>query len=181
MARAGRPRKLGRRTKSGRIARKSHARGVDRGTEELQAMRQHLANGGDPALTSYPLGILEANGIITTDQRKAACHYAWLHAVVIGRPNCASMALERRTRSQESEVWDDKWLRDREGEFDAVRRLLSPARMRMVLENVAVYERLPGFFKRRHLRPSDIREAELLTQACNLLESRFNRRIDKAA
>ena len=181
MARAGRPRKLGRRTKSGRIARKSHARGVDRGTEELQAMRFRLANGEDPALTSYPLGILEANGIITTDQRKAACRYAWLHAVVIGRPNCASMALERRTRSQESEVWDEEWLEEQEDKFDAVRRLLSPARMRMVLENVAVYERLPGFFERRHPRPSDAREAELLNQACLLLERHFNRKIARAA
>ena len=76
MARHGRPRKSGPRGPNGQLR---HRRRLNRGTQELQALRQWYAGDGDPALTTYPLGILLANEAISEDQHRAGCQYAWLH------------------------------------------------------------------------------------------------------
>ena len=58
---------------------------IDRGTPELQAHRERLAAGGDPALTEYPLGLLLARGLVSREQHEAGCYYAFLYGRSIGR------------------------------------------------------------------------------------------------
>ena len=84
MARRGRPRK----TRMEQPRRKR----PDKGTGEVQLLRAWYAGQGDPALTSYPLGILLANAVLTDDQHKAVCRYAWLHWAVFGRPSVAAVS-----------------------------------------------------------------------------------------
>src|SRR5262249_56441760 len=64
---------------------------IDRGTPELQAHRERLAAGGDPALTEYPLGLLLARGLVSREQHEAGCYYAFLYGRSIGRThvNCS--------------------------------------------------------------------------------------------
>jgi hypothetical protein len=56
-ARAGRPRKPGHRTNSGRLSRAA-ADVHDRGTHESQAKRAYMINGADPQLAATVSGIL---------------------------------------------------------------------------------------------------------------------------
>ncbi len=86
--RAGRKRKLAMREPSGRIARsgESAASKADKGTPELQAKRQALAAGGDPAATTRWLDLLTAWGLLTPRQQQAGADYARLRAWLFGAP-----------------------------------------------------------------------------------------------
>ncbi len=68
MTRRGRPRKLGPREANGRLQRRRFRDGP---TPELKSLRDWYAGDGDPNLTTYPLGILLANGAISDDQHRA--------------------------------------------------------------------------------------------------------------
>ncbi len=70
MARRGRPRKLGPREANGQLRRRRFRDGP---TPELKSLREWYAGDGDPALTTYPLGILLANEAISEDQHRAGC------------------------------------------------------------------------------------------------------------
>ena len=167
MARRGRKRKIGPRTKSGRLISSKPA--VDKGTVELQRMRKWLAGQGDPVLADYPLGILLANNDITEQQHQVACRYAFLHAVVYGRSSIAAASFERIGKSWSGE-WDDDWLADREAELVRLTDRLKgePARLRMVLDGIVVYERMPRWMRPVRPRISDVREAELFAQGADL-------------
>ena len=70
MARAGRPRKQGPRTKSGRL-KQQH----DAGTDELRAKKVALVGpGGDPSKSTNTIDILESWGHLTKDQSRSL-HY----------------------------------------------------------------------------------------------------------
>lgn len=165
---AGRKRKPGARTRGGRL--KARKPAVDKGTAELQRMRQWLAGHGDPALTSYPLGVLLANGEVTEQQHKAGCRYAFLHAVVFGRASVAAVSFERVGRGWAGD-WDDRWLAAREAELRRLtfRLMEHPARLRMALDSVVVYERTPRWMRPVRPRPADVREADLFIKALDLL------------
>lgn len=180
MARPGRKRLAGRRTRSGRLARTPQA--ADRGTEQLQAVRAWLAQGGNPDLTAYPLGILLANGEISERQHEAGCRYAWLHAIVFGRTSYAAMAFERVSRGRCDDS-DDKWRAVQAARLRAVARKLKaqPAVLRSTVDSIAIYERTPRWLKPVMPRVSDVREAGLLLQALDILAAHFERRLDKAA
>ncbi len=96
MARRGRPRKSGPREANGRPQRHRFRDGP---TPELKSLRDWYAGDGDPNLTTYPLGILLANGAISDDQHRAGCRYAWLHWRVFGRPSVAAARFEFMDRS----------------------------------------------------------------------------------
>lgn len=170
VARRGRKRKIGERTKSGRL--KARPDVADKGTAELQRMRKWLAGQGDPALADYPLGILLANNDITEQHHQVACRYAFLHSVVYGRASVAAASFERIAKSWSGD-WDDRWLADREAELTRLTERLKgePARLRMVLDSVVVYERTPRWMRPVRPRISDVREAELFAQALALLAS----------
>jgi hypothetical protein len=168
VARRGRKRQIGERTKSGRL--KARPAIADKGTAELQRMRKWLAGQGDPALADYPLGILLANNDITEQHHQVACRYAFLHSVVFGRASVAAASFERIAKSWSGD-WDDQWLADREAELTRLTERLKgePARLRMVLDSVVVYERTPRWMRPVRPRISDVREAELFAQALALL------------
>ncbi len=101
MAHRGRPKKSGLREANGQLQR-DRARNTqprDTGTPELKSLRDWYAGGGDPALTTYPLGIFLANEAISEDQHRACCQYAWLHWRVFGRPSVAGARFEFMDRA----------------------------------------------------------------------------------
>jgi hypothetical protein len=75
---------------------KSRATECDRGTPELQAARQRLAAGADPALAENPLGILLARGLIDAEQHAAGCRYARLYRLAVARREISFGAIYRR-------------------------------------------------------------------------------------
>jgi hypothetical protein len=145
-------------------------------------MRAWLAGNGDPSFTSYPLGVLLANGAINEHQHEQGCKYAWLHAIVLGRPSVGAARWERLDNGQSGD-WNDKWLRDQSRRLEAVTRRLKqhPARLRMVLNDLAVYEHTPRWMRPVIPRVSDVREAALLVEALNVLANHFEKRFDRAA
>jgi hypothetical protein len=87
MAKRGRPRKSGPRTKSGRASRAYKSPELrDKGTPECQSKRAYLINRADPQLAATASGILLANDHLNRDQHAAAMRYAWAHALTYGKP-----------------------------------------------------------------------------------------------
>lgn len=163
MARRGRPRKT-----RVDIPRRKRA---DKGTDEIKLLRQWYAGNGDPALTSYPLGILLANAVLTDDQHKAACRYAWLHWAVFGRPSVAAVSWEFSDRGLPVE-------RDRETEehkLSEIHRIfkdITGRRCRSILDNVAIYERPPRWMRPVNPRHADVVESRYFLEAVALLMTR---------
>ena len=176
VARPGRRRKSGPRDSKGRLMPK---KAKDRGTNELQKRRAWLAGQGDPNQTSYPLGVLLANGAIEEAEHKAGCEYAWLHAVVFGRMSVAAAQMERLGRSYQGD-WNDEWLAARVIDLKDMVMKLSPARMKMALDNLVVYERAPRFMLPVFQRPSDVRESALIREGLQLL-AKQGQPLDRAA
>ncbi len=170
MMRRGRPRKSGPREVDGRAKRA----GPDRGTKEVQDLRQWYAGEGDPVLTAYPLGILLANGAITEEQHSAACDYAWLVSRVFGRHSLAAVSWEMMDRGRDSDLPTPE---DEEREEKQQRRLTRireafaklPRRCRAGLDNLAIYERIPRWMRPVDPRDSDVTEARLFTKALAVL------------
>ncbi len=73
-------------TGAGRAGRPKTARDTaDCGTPEIQARRRKLAQGGDPALSEYPLGLLLGRALVSEDQHWAGCRYGMLYRLSVGR------------------------------------------------------------------------------------------------
>ena len=166
MARRGRPRKPGPRETSGQPQR----HGRDRGTKEIQSLRQWWAGPGDPSLTSYPLGVLLANGAISTQQHSIGCDYAWLHWAVFGRVSLAAVSLEFMDRGQPI-------VRHREAEerrMEEIHRLFrGTRRARRELDNLVIFERVPRWMKPIDPRPGDVHDARLLIESLVMLVKRY--------
>ena len=80
MARAGRPRKQGPRTKSGRL-KQQH----DAGTDELRAKKVALVGpGGDPSKSTNTIDILESWGHLTKDQSRSLHYFVKVRSLMIG-------------------------------------------------------------------------------------------------
>lgn len=180
MSRRGRPRKPGPRTKNGRL--KARRDPKDRGTDELQHMRAWLAGNGNPDHTCYPLGVLLANGAINEHQHEQGCRYAWLHAIVFGRPSIGAARWERIENGHDGD-WNDEWLKHQTRRLEAVQRRLKqhPARLRSTLNELVIYERTPRWMRPVVPRVSDVREAKLLIDALDVLANHFEKRFDRAA
>lgn len=171
MRRRGRPRKSGPREANGRLQ-----RAADPGSLRLQQLRAWFAQGGDPALTGYPLGVLLANQQISEAQHRAGCRYAWLHAMARGRPSVSALAFERLGRSHEGE-WDEVRLAELTDKLRSTEAVLSgaPTALRRILDDVAIYERAPRFMLPVRPATEDIREADRLFAALDLLARHFSR------
>lgn len=84
MARRGRKRKSGQRSKCGKLRRRA-IEAVDRGTPEMQQLR--AATTGDPALSpDYPLSVLLGRGLISPLQHDAGMRFARLYWALFGKP-----------------------------------------------------------------------------------------------
>ena len=176
MARRGRPRKLGPREANGRLQRRRFRDGP---TPELKSLRTWYAGDGDPNLTSYPLGILLANQVISEDQHRAGCRYAWLHWRVFGRPSVAAARFEFMDRAVGTDRDCMKEERRLKAVYEELRR--HPARYRRVLDGIVIYERMPRWMRPVMPRSSDLAEAGALLAALRLLVARCSRALSEAA
>lgn len=162
MPRRGRPRKPGQREKNGRPQR----HGRDRGTKEIQSLRQWWAGEGDPVLTSYPLGILLANQAITEQQHVAGCDYAWLHWAVFGRASLAAVSLEFMDHGRAVEInraEEERRLAVIHHQFVVCRR------KRRLLDNLVIFERIPRWMRPVDPRIGDVTDARLFLEAMEML------------
>lgn len=166
MVKRGRSRKTEPREKNGKPQRLPEHRRRDRGTKEIQFLREWYAGKGDPARTSYPLGILYANQAITEAQHSAGCNYAWLHWAVFGRVSLGAVSLEFMDRGAPT-------LRDRPEEERRLERLHALfglySRARRVLDNLVIYERIPRWMRPVDPRLSDVAEGGLFVAAIRIL------------
>ena len=162
MARRGRPRKPGPREQNGRPQRY----GRDRGTKEIQSLREWYAGAGDPVLTSYPLGILLANAAITEPQHVAGCEYAWLHWAVFGRTSLAAVSLEFMDHGRAVEIDRD----EEERRLDVIHaQFVACRRHRRLLDNLVIFERIPRWMRPVDPRPADVTDAQLFLEAMEML------------
>ena len=163
MARRGRQRKPGPREINGRPQR----RGRDRGTKEIQSLREWYAGKGDPALAAYPLGILLVNEAISDAQHSAGCGYAWLHWAVFGRVSVGAVSYEFMDRAKPIE-------RDRaheERKLEAILELFQGDRRgRRGLDGLVIFERIPRWMRPVDPRLGDISDARVFMAALETLE-----------
>jgi hypothetical protein len=124
----------------------------DRGTPELQALRQRLVPGADPALAENPLSLLLARGLISAEQHGAGCRYERLYRLAVARREISFGQLYRRlgeatgrSTGGESDGHDDARIADTRRHYLAAKANLlqaGPAAARAV-EAVAVFGAWP--------------------------------------
>ena len=166
---SGRKRKACPREPSGRPSRAAR----DGGTDEAQRIREWLAGSGDPALTSYPLGVLFANRAITLAQHSAGVRYGFLFAVALRRPNQAALAYDGA--GPLSADWGEAALEGMTENFNAARRALVNLgpRTKTAVENLVVYERAPRWMRPVTPRQSDVIDAQLVLDGLDILAGAF--------
>jgi len=137
---------------------------VDCGTPELQAYRERLAAGGDPALTEYPLGLLLARGLVSREQHEAGCYYAFLYGRSIGRTqvNCsylfgaqAAGYADRHELTEADLAKIQSLFRQGKNQLLAAGRHVCDA-----TENLIVFGRLPRFLDAGRRRPQSAWRAD---------------------
>lgn len=137
---------------------------TDRGTPELQAHRERLASGGDPALAEYPLGLLLARGLVNREQHEAGCYYAFLYGRAIGRTqvNCSYLfgALaggyaDRHDLTEGDLVKLESLFRRGKNRLLAAGRRVCDA-----TENLVVFSRMPRFLDAGRRRPGSAWRAD---------------------
>ena len=100
MARAGRPRTQGPRTKSGRL-KQQH----DAGTDELRAKKVALVGpGGDPSKSTNTIDILESWGHLTKDQSRSLHYFVTVRSLMIAKAAPRSISIEG-IKGTPPEVW----------------------------------------------------------------------------
>lgn len=162
-----RQKKPGNRTKSGRLSRQAN----DRGTKELQDRRAWLAGEGDPANTTYPLGILLANGAIGEDLHRYGCDYAWMHAVLYGSASTAAITADRSAGN----TLDDLALQRITVKMGLARKALDSEgrQIRDAVEAIVVYERVPRWMRPIPPAASDVHQAAKFIKGMELLRKAF--------
>jgi hypothetical protein len=160
--RRGRHRKIAEREPNGQAQRR---RQVDRGTPEVQNLRKWWAGDGDPALSSFPLGILLANCAITERQYTAACEYAFLHWSAFGRPSIAAVSFERRSPTSGEGP-------DRDRERVKIRQIVDKVEAEVPnlvgwerLVDLLIYEITPGWMRPRPPTKGDVQDAASVCSA----------------
>lgn len=147
---------------------KTRIPGPDRGTPEQQLRRLKLIGDADPALASYPLGVLMAKRLITQDEHNIGLDYARHYRIVIGKD---------RGPTGVAEV-PDEVLIEMQARFDQMSRALKQAgrRSKDAVDNVAVFERFPSWLFRRTVRKSDAANLEAIRIGLRALDSTFKRK-----
>jgi len=153
-------------------------------TPEQLARRQALVGRGAPQeLAENALGVLLARGILDRGQYEAGCRFARLYRLAVGRERLAAVNLTGRLFDG-PESRDEAWLAARASDYAAARRLLQKLgrRTRELVENVAVYQRLPGFLlEARPPGPGERQALGRLAQGLSLLDRHFTQGDLKAA
>jgi len=137
---------------------------IDRGTPELQAYREKLAAGGDPALTEYPLGLLLARGLVSREQHEAGCYYAFLYGRSIGRTqvNCSYLFGTQAAGYADRHDLTEAELAKIQSLFRQGKNRLLAAGRRVcdATENLIVFSRLPRFLDGGRRRPQSAWRAD---------------------
>lgn len=156
---------------------------TDRGTPEQQARRATLAGPGDPVLSEYPLGIMLARGLITSEQHEAGCFYAALYGRAIGRAqlSCAHVYRRLLAESGRGKELDDKGQEHMERLFrDGKNRLLAAGRsICQATENLVVFGRPARFLANRRTnelrRGADFAEYQAVLAGLDVLVASYGR------
>lgn len=145
----------------------------DRGTPELQSRRAHLAGQGDPALTTFPLGVMLANGLIGQDEYKAGCRYAYLHAVVFGKDHLVgAREYERVERGRLPEMDDEDFA---ELQAEVIRAVVGMTyASKAALEAAVVYEKMPPWLVPSWPTEEHVRYAAYFRAGLNWLAQGFD-------
>jgi hypothetical protein len=156
---------------------------TDLGTPELQARREALARGGDPALAEHALGIMLARALISTEQYEAGCYYAALYARAVERPNLSVAALYRRLLGESGRGRDIE-----EADLEKTQMLYRKGKNSLIAagrgiaaatENIAVFGRPSRFLfgpRNAASRRADAGELEAVREGLGLLVACYGRR-----
>jgi hypothetical protein len=146
---------------------------IDHGTPELQARRARLAGPGDPALVSYPLGVLLANGDVGEDAHQAGCRYAWLYGFVFGRTGAAARGWIDAPKPEPRDL-PEPVAAAIEADFRAAAGVIGmlPAAKR-ALENLVVFGSEPRWMRPVAPTPADVVAAKIFHQALAVLSRHF--------
>jgi len=167
----------------GRRGRPDRARPYkDGGTPELQARRAILSAGADPALTSYPLGLMLARGLVSREQHEAGCHYAYLYGTVIGRTQVTCGPLYGQLLRQRTTELTDAELAEIQASFrqGKNRLLASGRRVCDATENLVVFGRFARFLDGGRRRPggalrADATELDAVLRGLDVLVACYGR------
>ncbi len=138
---------------------------IDQGTPETQVRRRLLAEGADPALSEYPLGLMLARRLVSTEQHEAGCHYAFLYGRTIGRTQVTCDRYYRQMIGSQGGGFDltDEATQTRiEASFRLGKNRLLAAGRRVcdATENLTVFARTPRFLDAGPRRPAAARRAD---------------------
>jgi hypothetical protein len=166
-----RPRRAGKRTKSGRPRRayQRHPELRDQGTPEGQRRRAALVNGAPVELAATVSGILFARGFISAEQKAAADRYAGLHRTAFG-PAWRQMCPLAEAHGGPT-IPDDRLIRLRQL-LDELHARMTPEQRKAVAD-VAVYGQIPDWFFAARLKlwmlPEDEQERDALVSGLDAL------------
>ena len=111
--------------------------GKDKGTAELQQKRE--AN-----LTSEPLDLCLAKGLINEEQHNAGIRLRWLYTLKLGAPTIS--AYNPGEAGGASCKYDDEtWLAYRQEEYNLILALLDKNKCRNIIVNTCIMGQAPGF------------------------------------
>lgn len=141
----------------------------DSGTPELQQRREWYGN-GDPTLTSYPLGVMYANGIIGPEQQRAGLYYAWLHGVVEQKGMAAAQRFERVPKGHERNSEDPAyvaWRRKQKARYLAGREAVEDVGLRGAefVNTTILSEVMPRFLQPQRRTYTDLWECQVINEA----------------
>ena len=147
------------------------ATAVDHGTPELMIKRAAVVGMANAARQEAgdALGVLMLSGHLSETQRAAGARYADLRRSIIGDPHCSIWAydpdnIQEAESLLENTAGQAMWTRC----LRAIKPLGSIAKSE--LDNIAVFNRLPSWFTRTHVRSGDARKQYLLKRALTILD-----------
>jgi hypothetical protein len=133
-----------------------------------------LVDGGDPALSAHPLGVLLARQVIDADHYAAGVRYAFLFGKVFGRTKIvahyADILVGSRDRVDLSESDATRYEAALRRCWHAIAPLGIQAKR--LLDDVAVYERFPAWALSDRASGGDHQDRRLLRSALSILAGR---------
>jgi hypothetical protein len=155
---------------------------IDQGTPELQARRQAIAGGGDPALSEHPLGIMLARDLISREQYEAGCQYGTLYFQAVA-PTTVSVESHYRRLMAEGlrgqEIGKDLQRLQALFRLGKNRPLAAGRRVSIATENIAVFGRPARFLSRSAKmtlkRGADFAELQAVLDGLSVLVACYGR------
>lgn len=146
---------------------------ADYGPAEVRERRRALAGKhGDPALTGYPLGIMYANGVISSSQHETGCRYATLRRIVYGTRQLRAAKLDDAPRGLDLSDSDTAALERMQFKVAQIEREIKRLGERHYRElvRVVVHEETPRWLLPAVPTLMDVREANTLLDALKAMD-----------